>query len=59
VGGSSAGVDETEQIVDSISQYREAMHLYLDLVTKHHRDLIDEVAGGIDSHVYEVYAKML
>lgn len=58
-GGTSAGVDETEQIVDSIQAYREAMWSYLDLATGEHRDLLNELTGGINSKVYQTYAKML
>ena len=58
-GNQSAGVDETEQIVDTIQSYREAMQLYLNLATNEHKELLDDLCGGIDKGLYEVYARML
>lgn len=44
----SASVDETETIVDTLSQYREAFNLYLELaLSEEHKDLVKEVNGGI------------
>lgn len=56
---SSACVDETELMVDTIQQYREAFNLYLEQVTHTHKHLMTDITGGLDPELYRVYHRML